>query len=227
MIFFLIRYISACESTWRILAFPTHFRTTPVEKLTFHLEGEQPVIYREGDTVETVMARMSVSKTMFLAWFVCNEEYPEARLLTYAEMPTKFLYDSKNQIWKKRKKRFAIGRLQHVSPSSGELYFLRVLINKIKGPRSYADIKTVDGVIQPSFEDACYKLGLLDEDKEYIEGLKECSFWATGTYVRKFFVQMLLSESLSSPNKVWEATKDLLSEDILFIERKKRGNPSK
>ncbi|CAN6801732.1 unnamed protein product [Brassica oleracea var. botrytis] len=31
--------------------------------------------------------------------------------------------------------------------------------------------------------------------------------------------------SLSSPRLVWESTKDLLSEDILFLERKKRRNP--
>lgn len=173
------------------------------------------------------MARMSVTKTMFLAWFVCCEEYPEARLLTYPEMPTRFLYDSKNQVWKKRKKGFAIGRLQHVSISSGPAYYLRVLINKVRGPRCYADIRTVDGVVLPSYEATCYRLGLLDDDKEYIEGLKECSFWASGRYVRNFFAQMLLSESLSSPKAVWEATKDILSEDILYIERVKRGNQSK
>lgn len=173
------------------------------------------------------MARMRVSKTMFLAWFIACEEYPEARLLTYSEMPTRFLYDGKNQVWKKRKKGFAIGRLQHVCPSSGEYYYLRVLINKIKGPRCYDDIKTVDGIVQPSFEIACYKLGLLDDDKEYIEGLRECSFWASGHYVRKLFARMLLSESLSSPKLVWDSTKDILSEDILFLERRQRRNPSK
>ncbi|CAN6989695.1 unnamed protein product, partial [Brassica rapa subsp. trilocularis] len=179
----------------------------------------------EGDTVETVMARVRVTKTMFLAWFDCCEEFPEARLLTYAEMPTRFIYDDKQQKWRKRKKGFAIGRLQHVSPSDGPRYYLRVLINKIRGPRFYDDIKTVDGIVQPSFEEACYKLGLLDDDQEYIEGIKKCSFWASGPYVRKFFAQMLLSESLSTPKVVWEATKDILSEDVLHIERKKRGNP--
>lgn len=93
--YYLSRYISACESTWRIFAFLTHYRATPVEKLTFHLEGDQPVIYKQGHTVESVMARVNVSKTMFLAWFDCCERYLEARLLTYAEMPTKFIYDSK------------------------------------------------------------------------------------------------------------------------------------
>lgn len=66
--------------------------------------------------------------------------------------------------------------MEHVSPSQGQLYYLRVLLNKIKGSRSYDDIKTVDGIVQSSFEEACYKLGLLDDDKEYIEGLKEFSF---------------------------------------------------
>ncbi|CAF1905855.1 unnamed protein product [Brassica oleracea var. botrytis] len=223
--YFDARYLSACESTWRILGYPTQYRSTPVEYLTFHLEGEQPVVFKEGDTVKSVLARAHLSKTMFLAWFDCCEMYPEARELTYAELPTKFVYDSKEKVWNPRKKGFAIGRLAPVSPSSGALYFLRVLLNKIKGPRSYDDIKTVNGIVLPSYEDACYALGLLDDDKEYIEGLKECAFWASSGYVRQLFVNMLLSGCLSTPRLVWDATKGLLSEDILFNERKKRRNP--
>ncbi|KAF8091390.1 hypothetical protein N665_0446s0010 [Sinapis alba] len=180
-------YMSACESTWMIFSFPIHYRATPVEKLTFHLEGDQPVNYKEGDTVESVMARVNGSKKMFLAWFDCCEKYPKSRLLTYAEMPTRFIYDPKEKVWNKRK-------------------------------------RTVDGVFQPSFEEACYKFGLLDDDKEYIGGLKECSFWSSGPYVRNLFAQMLLNESLSSPKLVWEETKDSLSEDILYLERQKRRN---
>lgn len=99
------------------------------------------------------------------------------------------------------------------------------MINIVRGPQSYADLKTVNGVVHDSFEDACHKLGLLENDEEYIQGIKECSQWASGGYVRKLFAQMLLSLSLSSPRLVWESTKDLLSEDILFLERKKRRNP--
>ncbi|KAF8083384.1 hypothetical protein N665_0776s0009 [Sinapis alba] len=162
--YFEARYISACESSWRLFAFPTQYRSTPVEKLTFHLEGEQPVIYKDGDTVESVLARAHSCKTMFLAWFDCCEMYPEAREMTYPEIPNKFVYDGKLKVWNRRKKGFAIGRLAHVSPSSGPLYFLRVLINKVKGPRSYAEIKTVNGIVLPSYEDACYKLDVLSED---------------------------------------------------------------
>ncbi|XP_018480006.1 uncharacterized protein LOC108851076 [Raphanus sativus] len=223
--YFDARYISACESTWRIFGFPTRYGSTPVEKLTFHLEGDQPVIFRKGDSVRSVIDRVKQSKTMFLAWFDCCRKYPEARLLTYAELPTLFIYDAKAFEWKRRKKGFAIGRLAHVSPSAGELYFLRILINKVRGPQSYDDLKTVNGVVLASFEDACNKLGLLDNDQEYIDAIKECSFWASGGYVRKLFAQMLLSESLSTPKLVWDSTKEILSEDILYLERKKRKYP--
>lgn len=112
-----------------------------------HLEGEQPVIYKEGDTVESVLARSHTCKTMFLAWFECCELYPEAREMTYPELPNKFVYDGKLKVWNRRKKGFAIGRLSHVSSFSGPLYFLRVLVNKIKGPRSHQDYRTVNGVV--------------------------------------------------------------------------------
>ncbi|CAN7111832.1 unnamed protein product, partial [Brassica rapa subsp. narinosa] len=39
--------------------------------------------------------------------------------------------------------------------------------------------------------------------------------------IKKYF-----DASLSSPKLVWEATKDLLSEDILYLERRRRRNPS-
>ncbi|KAF8097471.1 hypothetical protein N665_0288s0004 [Sinapis alba] len=223
--YFDARYISACESSWRIFAFPTQYRSTPVEKLTLHLEGEQPVIYKDGDTVESVLSRSHTCKTMFLAWFDCCEIYPEEREMTYPELPNKFVYDGKLKVWNRRKKSFAIGRLARVSASSGPLYFLRVLVNKVKGPRSHADYKTVNRIVLPSYEDACYKLGLLDDDKEYIEGLKECSLWASAGYVRHLFVMMLLSGSLSMPKLVLEATTDILSEDVLYNERKRCHNP--
>ncbi|XP_048591500.1 uncharacterized protein LOC106431909 [Brassica napus] len=223
--YFDARYISACESTWRIFGFPTQYRSTPVEKLTFHLEGEQPVIYKDGDTVESVLGRVHLSKTMFLAWFDCCEIYPEAREITYPELPTRFVYDAKLKVWNPRKRGFAIGRLESVSPLSGQRYYLRVLLNKVKGPRCYDDIKTVKGIVQPSFEEACYELGLLDDDKEYIEGLKECAFWASGAFVRNLYANMLVSGSLSFPKLVWDSTFDILSEDVLYLERKKRRNP--
>ncbi|XP_028805231.1 uncharacterized protein LOC114760132 [Neltuma alba] len=61
--------------------------------------------------------------------------------------------------------------------------------------------------------------GVLDDDNEYINGIKEASLWASGSMLRKMFVSMLLSSSLSRPEFVWEQTSKVLSEDLLFISR--------
>ncbi|KAF8104779.1 hypothetical protein N665_0168s0022 [Sinapis alba] len=190
--YFDARYISTCESAWRILAFPTHYLSTPVEKLTFHLECEQPVIYKEGDSIKSVMDPVQSTKTMFLASFDCCIIYPDERELTYAELPTRFFYDGKQ---------------------------------KVRGSTCYADIRTFDDIFRPSYEDACYERGLLDDDKEYIEGLKECSLWASSDYVRNLFVKMFIYGCLSTPELVWEAIKELLSEDVLYNERKRLRYP--
>ncbi|KAF7835655.1 PIF1-like helicase [Senna tora] len=87
-------YLSPCEGAWRIFAFDIHFRELAVERLPFHLPNEQIVIFRDDDSIEYVVDRPNVHKTKFLAWMDANKKYPEARELTYAQFPTKF-------IWKK------------------------------------------------------------------------------------------------------------------------------
>ncbi|CAA7016472.1 unnamed protein product [Microthlaspi erraticum] len=64
--FFDCRYVSACEAAWRILAYPIHYRSLPVEKLNFHLEGEQNVTYEDDDDVEAILNRPSAKMSMFL-----------------------------------------------------------------------------------------------------------------------------------------------------------------
>ncbi|XP_057248444.1 uncharacterized protein LOC125495260 [Beta vulgaris subsp. vulgaris] len=82
------RYISACEAVWRIYGFPIHHRTPAVERLSFHLPGEQMVVYTDHMDVEDVLDRPNVNKTKFLSWMECNQKYEEARQLTYVEFPT-------------------------------------------------------------------------------------------------------------------------------------------
>ncbi|KAF7809101.1 uncharacterized protein G2W53_035844 [Senna tora] len=210
------RYISACEAAWRIFGFDIHYRQPPVERLSFHLPNQQLVIYEDQDTIDSIISRPEVTQTMFTAWMEANKEYPEAKELTYVEFPSKFVYKSEIHKWLPRKRGFSLGRLYNVPPSSGELYYERILLNKIKGATCFEDIKKVGSVIYPSFRDACYALGLLDDDKEFIEAIAEASTWGSSSYLRKLFVTMLLSNTLSRPDFVWEKTWKLLSEDILF-----------
>ncbi|XP_071699497.1 uncharacterized protein [Rutidosis leptorrhynchoides] len=129
----------------------------------------------------------------------------EARNLTYVEFPTKFVWNKDTRKWTSRKKfTGSIGRIHHVSPQTGEHFHIRILLNKVKGPTCYEDIRIVNGQICPTFKYACYEMGLLDDDQEYIDAIKDASHWGSGDFLRDFFSQLLLSESLSRPEYVFE-----------------------
>ncbi|XP_019225110.1 PREDICTED: uncharacterized protein LOC109206711 [Nicotiana attenuata] len=106
--------------------------------------------------------------------------------------------------WEKRKtSAFSIGRIFFVPPGIGELYYLRLLLNVIKGPKCYEDLKRINNHDHHTFREACFALGLIDDDKEYVDCIKEASSW----------------------ENVWQATWQLLAEDILHEERVLQANP--
>lgn len=218
------RYISPCEAVWRIFGFDLYYRTPPVERLSFHLPNEQSVVFKDNDPLDSVINRPSVEKSQFLAWMECNKTSEKARKLTYVEFPTQFSWKPEKGIWQERVlDRFSIGRIYHVPPGSGEKYYLRILLNYVNGPTCYEDIRTFNGVLYASFKEACYARGLLDDDKEYIDGITEASFWGTPRYLRNLFAILLLSESLSRPEFVWNATWHILAEGILEEQRRELG----
>ncbi|XP_019153447.1 PREDICTED: uncharacterized protein LOC109149911 [Ipomoea nil] len=131
-------------------------------------------------------------------------------------MPTKFVWKKDIRKWQPKKRGFSIGRVFYVPPGSGEIFYLRCLLNKVKGPTSYLDIKTVDGVQYESFRDACCARGLVDDDREYVHAIEEASHWATAVHLRRLFVTLLISNSIAKPEVVWEAAWIHLSDDAQF-----------
>ncbi|GJZ26198.1 hypothetical protein Tco_0570451, partial [Tanacetum coccineum] len=119
----------------------------------------------------------------------------------------------------------SIGRIHHVSPNWGKLFYLRMLLNKVKGATGWESFKEYDNVVYNTYKEACFARGLLDGDKEYIDGIIKASEWGMGEYLQKHFVMLIMSESMSIPEVVWEKTWRLLAEDVLEIERQKRNNP--
>ncbi|XP_052619873.1 uncharacterized protein LOC111878714 [Lactuca sativa] len=219
------RYISACEASWRIFGYDIHYRYPSVVRLPFHLPDQQQVVFDPDDDIENILDKPSVASSMFTSWLECNKIYKQARDLTYVEFPTKFVWKANSRNWEPREVGFSIGRIHAVSPKLGEAYFLRILLNKVRGPTSFEDIRTVNREICPTFRDACYALGLLDDDKEYIEAIKEASHSGTGYYLRSLFSMMLISESLGRPIFVWENTWEYLSDGILYNQQRRLKSP--
>ncbi|XP_074278356.1 uncharacterized protein LOC141601948 [Silene latifolia] len=153
-------------AAWRIFGFDIHYRTPAVERLQYHLPDEQPILFHDDDWVDEVVEKTSLGVSQFLNWMGCNnstvEEMQVAKELLYCEFPTKFVWKNKLRQCSLRKKGFTIGRLVHIPPQCGELYFMRVMLNHVKGPKCFEDIRTVNQFVHPTFREACYALGLID-----------------------------------------------------------------
>ncbi|XP_076916818.1 uncharacterized protein LOC143576665 [Bidens hawaiensis] len=199
--FYDCRYLSACEAAWRIFSFDVHYRVPAVTRLPFHLPGQQQITYGPEEDIDDVLTKTSNSVSMFTCWMEANRNYEHARRLSYAEFPTQFVWKKTSPPkWVERQSGFAIGRIYVVPASFDEAYYLRILLNKVKGPKCFEDIRTVDGFVCDPFRDACYRRGLLDDDKEYIEAIEEASHTANGYYLRNLFATMLITSSLSRPD---------------------------
>ncbi|CAN7028193.1 unnamed protein product, partial [Brassica oleracea var. botrytis] len=160
------RYLSACESMWRTFAFHIHKRKPSVEKLIIHLEGEHNITIKETDNLGRVIRKPGIEKTMFTEWMVLCRRSEFARTLTYVQIPEYFVWNNNSKVWTERKKGKTIGQIVAVHPSAGDRYYLRILINKIKGPRRYDELKTFNDVKYPDFKSVCHARGYLDDDVE-------------------------------------------------------------
>ena len=219
------RYLSACEAAWRIFKFDIHHRYPAVERLPFHLPNEHSVVFDESESIDFTLEKESANTTKFLKWMELNKTDELAQTLLYVEIPKYFVWNKDDRVWTKRKRGVSIGRIHHVPPSWGELFYMRILLNKVKGPTTFEKLREYDDVQYDTFKEACYARGLLEEDKEYIDGLFEASEWGMADYLRDYFVKLILTDSMSRPEYVWEQTWHLMAEDVLRIERLRHNHP--
>lgn len=77
----------------------------------------------------------------------------------------------------------------------------------------------------PDFRETCNARGLLEDDQEFIDDIIRTSFTGSSSYMRQFFVVLLMSNTLSKPEVVWKNTWEFLSDDILYRRRKKLNRP--
>jgi len=76
-----------------------------------------------------------------------------------------------------------------------------------------------------TFQEACYALVLLTDDKEFIDAIKEASEIAYEYQLRRLFVTLLGMSTMSKPDVVWNSTWNVLCDGILYQKRKDLNYP--
>ncbi|XP_074323220.1 ATP-dependent DNA helicase RRM3-like [Apium graveolens] len=137
--------------------------------------GDKNCTFRANEVLGKVAAREKNKFSKLKAFFYLNSVDVNARKYTYDEIPRFYVWNDGERKWTMRKRGFQIGRLCYVHHSTGEPWFLRLLLMKVRGATSFESLYTVNGVCYSTFRDARKEYGLLDDDKEWHEVLTQAS----------------------------------------------------
>jgi hypothetical protein len=98
-----------------------------------------------------------------------------ARKFLYREIPEHYRWISGKKAWHGRKQRGQVGRIVYAHRAEGERYFLRVLLNHVRGATSFEHLRTVAVITYPTFREACEKRGLVERDQTIDDWLSEAT----------------------------------------------------
>jgi hypothetical protein len=177
------------------------------------------IIYREDENLSDVVRNPKKYKTMLTEWFVANQRYEDARLLTYLDFPSKWIWDGPNKRWKRRslrKKKFGppIGRIYNVHPTTNELFFLRMLLNVVQGATCFEDLGTYHGTLYNTFKEACEARGLVGNDNEWFLLFDEAVQWASSFQLRHLFMTVLLFCNVNNGRKLLDSYSKYMTDDL-------------
>ena len=208
------RFIGSTEAMWRLLELPVHFRSVPVIKLPFHLEGEQWVRFEESsaNNVAVTVAMNADNNTQQTAWFELNKTDLFAREFVYADIPKHYVY--KKGKWTRRKTGVRpVVRLPFVFPSAGDAFYLRMVLHHARGATCFTELRTVDGVVYSNFEQVARALGLCKDDDEWHKCMQEASLHSMPCQLRALFVVILMQCDNVNAHALWVAHKEKMAED--------------
>ncbi|GJX85288.1 uncharacterized protein Tco_0336062 [Tanacetum coccineum] len=214
------RFLAPCEAVWHLFSFDIHYSYPTVMQLSFHLPNQNAITLRDSENLPALLQREGIDVTMFTDWFELNKRDPAARTHTYADIPKHYVWHEQKKLWLPRKQRKCIGRIVYSSPASGERYYLRMLLNVVRGVTGFEHLMTVNHRLYATFKEVCFAYGLLNDDREWTKALSEASLWALGPQMRDIFITMLLFCDVARPLKLWETNWQALSEDILHKKQK-------
>ncbi|GBN67557.1 hypothetical protein AVEN_267497-1, partial [Araneus ventricosus] len=102
-----------------------------------------------------------------------------------------------------------------VSVQDSERFYLRMLLLRKTGVISFNDLKTIDGTLCETFQEACKVLGLLDGDQHWHYTLLQASRMQMPSYLRILFAIICGFGEVENIPDLWTQHKQSLSEDFV------------
>ena len=221
------RYISSCQAAWRLFGFPLAAIYPSVLFQTVHLPGQQNVTYDPSSSKKVRKKLNTHGKTMLTCAFELWKRDEEARNYKYEELPRYYRWVAKKKEWRKRvnkQKSDQIGRMASLHPSSEDVFFMRLLLKNRKGPKSFEDLRTVDGIVHETYRAACIALELCKDDSHWVATLNEAVGVAMPRRIRDLFCCILREGHPTDPLKLYEHFREAMSED--FVRQRKEISPN-
>ena len=235
------RYICASEAAWRLFKFAMSGMLPPVYRLPVHLPGEQTTSFEDNEVLEEIEER-GPPVTELVAFFELNrrfrppaagapplpEDAPQPWLWKYHEVPRHFTWHAGNKEWLPRRRGLdspfvMIGRMYNVQPSQGERFFLRLLLTRVTGAGSYEELRTVGGVVLPTFKAAAVAHQLTLDDAHVFEAMQDGALFQMPVQLRQMFALFLFGGDCTEPARVWERFADDMSEDFVHAAFRRSG----
>ncbi|GBM36653.1 hypothetical protein AVEN_221928-1 [Araneus ventricosus] len=193
-------YISSNEAAWRIFGFPIHERHSTVIHLDTYLENGQRIYFSK----DNLQCRLAIPpNTTFTGFFELCKNDNFAKTLLQCNVSKLHTWEKSKKIFNQRKQGAiveghdgirsvdALGRVYTVHSRNTDYYYVRLLLHKIKGPKSFKDLRTVNGIEYETYLEACLELGLLENDNQWNEALKEAAYSDYPSKIRTPFALIL------------------------------------
>ncbi|XP_060846202.1 uncharacterized protein LOC132925860 [Rhopalosiphum padi] len=180
------RYVSPPEAVWRLFSYEMHKRSHTIVRLPVHLENYHNVYFEPGQVLERVQ-NAALARTKLTAFFELNTTDVEARQYLYQEIPVHYTWNATRRMWSRRRRQVTyetLARMYVVNPLDRDRFHLRLLLLHKRGPQSFRDMRTVDGVEYPTYGAAAVAMGLLEDDRALLACMAESATLDTPAQLR-------------------------------------------
>lgn len=146
----------------------------------------------------------------------------------YVDVPETYTWESKPKVWKEcvNKKILQLGRIHTVPHTAGNIFYLRMLLNHehSRGKTDFTDMLTLPSGQCDTYKQVCEKLGLLQDDSEWIEILSESALTMSLKKLRNLYFVILIWSVPANPRQLFDQFWHNWTDD--FLQRAQRNNVS-